>query len=31
MFKYGTGGGFPTGNGNGTNYWADVVFTNTAP
>ena len=31
VFKYGVGGGSPTGNGNGTNYWADVVFTTTAP
>ncbi|WP_169514604.1 DUF4082 domain-containing protein [Actinokineospora enzanensis] len=26
VYRYGTGGAFPTGSGNGTNYWVDAVF-----
>jgi Domain of unknown function (DUF4082)/Bacterial Ig-like domain/Bacterial Ig domain len=28
VYAYGSGGTFPTGDGGGTNYWVDVVFTN---
>lgn len=28
VFRYGTGGGFPTDSFNSTNYWVDVVFSN---
>ena len=28
LFRYGVGGGFPTGSYQSTNYWVDVVFTN---
>jgi methionine-rich copper-binding protein CopC len=28
VYRYGTGGGFPTQSFNATNYWADVVFSN---
>ena len=31
VYRYGTGGGFPTSSANSTNYWVDVVFTTTAP
>ena len=30
VYRYGTGGGFPTSSANSTNYWVDVVFTTTA-
>jgi hypothetical protein len=31
VWRYGSGGVFPTGDGNSTNYWVDVVFTTTRP
>ena len=31
VYAYGTGGTFPTGSYQSTNYWVDVVFSNTAP
>src|SRR6185312_9279873 len=30
LYRYGTGGGFPTNSYNSTNYWVDVVFNTTA-
>ncbi len=30
VYRYGTGGGFPTGSFNSTNYWVDVVFSTAA-
>jgi hypothetical protein len=31
LYRYGTTSGFPTGSYSSSNYWVDVVFTNTAP
>ncbi|MGW5051370.1 DUF4082 domain-containing protein [Actinokineospora sp. NPDC004072] len=31
VFQYGGGGVFPTGSGDGSNYWVDAVFTTTRP
>ena len=31
VFIYGTGGGFPSNSGNGSNYWVDVTFSSTPP
>jgi hypothetical protein len=31
VYRYGTGGGFPTGSFNSSNYWVDVVFSNVPP
>ncbi len=31
VYLYGTGGGFPSNSGNGSNYWVDVMFNSTPP